>query len=151
MLHLLAQLAPGEALPALSALHVHHGLQAAADGWPATARWSAGIAGASPLRVERVQVAVGGQHRCGRRATPAIAHSRRTWARNQVLLTAQHLDDQAGDPAVPPVAWSGPARPGRRCRRAGRAGRRPAQCRPLLGFPRRTEAYAQAHRLDWVE
>lgn len=35
LLYLLAQLARSEALPALSALHVHHGLQAAADGWPA--------------------------------------------------------------------------------------------------------------------
>ncbi|WP_447532008.1 ATP-binding protein, partial [Pseudomonas aeruginosa] len=34
-LHLLAQLARSEAWPALSALHVHHGLQAAAAGWPA--------------------------------------------------------------------------------------------------------------------
>src|SRR5689334_12494988 len=34
LLHLLAHLAKTESLPALTAIHVHHGLQAAADEWP---------------------------------------------------------------------------------------------------------------------
>ncbi|TLG88259.1 tRNA(Ile)-lysidine synthetase, partial [Pseudomonas edaphica] len=34
LLHLLASLANTETLPPLSAIHVHHGLQAAADAWP---------------------------------------------------------------------------------------------------------------------
>lgn len=93
LLHLLAQLARSEALPALSALHVHHGLQAAADGWPAHCQAvcrSLGI----PLRVERVQVAGGGS---ARRCLP---------------------DADPRPPAVPPGApGSIRARPARRCRR----------------------------------
>ena len=34
LLHLLAAWARREELPALSAIHIHHGLQPAADAWP---------------------------------------------------------------------------------------------------------------------
>ncbi|HIH6006061.1 TPA: tRNA lysidine(34) synthetase TilS, partial [Pseudomonas aeruginosa] len=93
LLYLLAQLARSEALPALSALHVHHGLQAAADGWPAHCQAvcrSLGI----PLRVERVQVAVGGSIEQAARDARYRAFQA-SLGEGQVLLTAQHLDDQA--------------------------------------------------------
>ena len=35
LLHLLADLAKTQSLPPLQAIHVHHGLQVAADAWPA--------------------------------------------------------------------------------------------------------------------
>ena len=55
LLHLLARLAEREALPALSALHVHHGLQTAADAWPAHCQAFCSALGVA-LRVSRVQV-----------------------------------------------------------------------------------------------
>ena len=55
LLHLLARLREREALPPLSAVHVHHGLQAIADTWPAHCQ-SLCDELAVPLRIERVQV-----------------------------------------------------------------------------------------------
>src|SRR3990167_5281783 len=58
LLHLLASLARREALPPLSAIHIHHGLQTAADAWPAHCRELC-AALSVPLQVEHVQVAPG--------------------------------------------------------------------------------------------
>lgn len=58
LLHLLADWARHEQLPPLSAVHVHHGLQSAADAWPehcASVCEQLGIA----LEIVRVQVALG--------------------------------------------------------------------------------------------
>ena len=148
LLHLLAQLARSEALPALSALHVHHGLQAAADGWPAHCQAvcrSLGI----PLRVERVQVAVGGSIEQAARDARYRAFQANL-GEGQVLLTAQHLDDQAETLLFRLLRGAGlrglAAMPASRPLGGGRL------CRPLLGVSRaELEAYAQAHRLDWVE
>ncbi|HDQ9214135.1 TPA: tRNA lysidine(34) synthetase TilS, partial [Pseudomonas aeruginosa] len=148
LLHLLAQLARSEALPALSALHVHHGLQAAADGWPAHCQAvcrSLGI----PLRVERVQVAVGGSIEQAARDARYRAFQANL-GEGQVLLTAQHLDDQAETLLFRLLRGAGlrglAAMPASRPLGGGRL------CRPLLGVSRaELEAYAQTHRLDWVE
>ncbi len=148
LLHLLAQLARSEALPALSALHVHHGLQAAADGWPAHCQVvcrSLGI----PLRVERVQVAVGGSIEQAARDARYRAFQANL-GEGQVLLTAQHLDDQAETLLFRLLRGAGlrglAAMPASRPLGGGRL------CRPLLGVSRaELEAYAQTHRLDWVE
>lgn len=148
LLHLLAQLARSEALPALSALHVHHGLQAAADGWPAHCQAvcrSLGI----PLRVERVQVAVGGSIEQAARDARYRAFQANL-GEGQVLLTAQHLDDQAETLLFRLLRGAGlrglAAMPVSRPLGGGRL------CRPLLGVSRaELEAYAQTHRLDWVE
>ena len=58
LLHLLATLAKTESLPSLSAIHVHHGLQAVADAWPDHCRSLCAALGV-PLRVVRVQVQPG--------------------------------------------------------------------------------------------
>ena len=50
LLHLLANLANTESLPPLRAVHVHHGLQAAADAWPAHCQSTCDSLGV-PLRV----------------------------------------------------------------------------------------------------
>jgi tRNA(Ile)-lysidine synthase len=59
LLHLLAHLAKAESLPALNVIHIHHGLQAVADAWPAHCRSQCEALGV-PLRVIRVQVQSGG-------------------------------------------------------------------------------------------
>ena len=131
LLHLLAQLARSEALPALSALHVHHGLQAAADGWPAHCQAvcrSLGI----PLRVERVQVAVGGSIEQAARDARYRAFQANL-GEGQVLLTAQHLDDQAETLLFRLLRGAGlrglAAMPASRPLGGGRL------CRPCSGFP----------------
>src|SRR5689334_11258754 len=58
LLHLLAHLAKTESLPALSAIHVHHGLQAVADAWPEHCRSVCAALGV-PLQIVRVQVQPG--------------------------------------------------------------------------------------------
>ena len=58
LLHLLASLAQRETLPPLSAIHIHHGMQAVADAWPAHCRELC-AALSVPLQVEYVQVASG--------------------------------------------------------------------------------------------
>ncbi|HBN7765030.1 TPA: tRNA lysidine(34) synthetase TilS [Pseudomonas aeruginosa] len=148
LLHLLAQLARSEALPALSALHVHHGLQAAADGWPAHCQVVCRSLG-FPLRVERVQVAVGGSIEQAARDARYRAFQANL-GEGQVLLTAQHLDDQAETLLFRLLRGAGlrglAAMPASRPLGGGRL------CRPLLGVSRaELEAYAQTHRLDWVE
>src|SRR5476649_3104825 len=55
LLHLLADLARHETLPALNAIHVHHGLQTVADAWPAHCHRVCTALGV-PLRVVEVQV-----------------------------------------------------------------------------------------------
>ncbi len=55
LLHLLVRLREQQALPPLFAIHVHHGLQAAADAWPAHCQSFCDQLGV-PLHIERVQV-----------------------------------------------------------------------------------------------
>lgn len=93
LLHLLAGLAQREALPPLSAIHIHHGLQSAADAWPAHCReLCAGLS--VPLQVEYVQVAPGASLERAARDARYAAFAARLDA-GEVLLTAQHRDDQA--------------------------------------------------------
>ena len=142
LLHLLAQLARSEALPALSALHVHHGLQAAADGWPAHCQAvcrSLGI----PLRVERVQVAVGGSIEQAARDARYRAFQANL-GEGQVLLTAQHLDDQAETLLFRLLRGAGlrglAAMPASRPLGGGRL------CRPLLGVGTHRDLVQQHQR-----
>src|SRR5476651_2078766 len=93
LLHLLAHLAKTESLPVLSAIHVHHGLQAVADAWPEHCQSVCDALGV-PLKVVRVQVQPGASlERAAREARyGAFIEATQT---NEVLLTAQHRDDQA--------------------------------------------------------
>ena len=88
-----------------------------------------------PARVERVQVAVGGSIAAGgaRRPLSRIPGEpgRGTGAAHRAAPRRP-----GRDPAVPPVAWSGPARPGGD---AGEPAAAAAACAdPCSGFPRRT-------------
>ncbi|NNA96195.1 tRNA lysidine(34) synthetase TilS [Pseudomonas gessardii] len=148
LLHLLANLAKTQPLPPLHAVHVHHGLQAAADAWPAHCQAVCDAAGV-PLRVMHVQVQPGASlERAARDARyQAFAEA---IGPGELLLTGQHRDDQAETLLF------------RLLRGAGVLGltgmpvQRPlgkgCLARPLLDVSRaELEAYARAQQLSWVE
>ncbi|MGQ7958932.1 tRNA lysidine(34) synthetase TilS [Pseudomonas sp. SP16.1] len=148
LLHLLASLARREVLPPLSAIHVHHGLQPAAEGWPEhCARLCAhqGI----PLEVVAVQVSPGASlEQAARRARYAAFAER--LGEGEVLLSAQHRDDQAETLLFRLLRGAGVR--GLAAMPTGRALGRGSLVRPLLDVPRaELLAYAEAHGLSWVE
>jgi tRNA(Ile)-lysidine synthase len=149
LLHFLADLATRETLPPLSAIHIHHGLQAAADAWPEHCQLVCNALGV-PLKVIHVQVATTGAslERAAREARYAAFGQ--LLAPGEVLLTAQHQDDQAETLLFRLLRGAGvrglAAMPQQRPLGAGQL------LRPLLDVPRKVlEAYAEAHDLSWVE
>ena len=148
LLHLLAQLRQIHAIPPISAVHVHHGLQAAADAWPAHCQ--ALCDGLSvPLLVVRVQVQVGASLERAARDARYQVFVAATGA-EEVLLTGQHRDDQAETLLFRLLRGAGvsglAAMPRQRRLGAGHL------CRPLLDVPRiELEAYAHEHGLSWIE
>ena len=148
LLHLLASLAQREALPPLSAIHIHHGLQAAADAWPAHCRELCAELSV-PLQVEYVQVAPGASlERAARDARYAALAAR--LAPGDVVLTAQHRDDQAETLLFRLLRGAGvqglSAMPVSRRLGAG------CLARPLLNCSRaELLAYAHKQQLSWVE
>ena len=148
LLHLLASLTNTQTLPALSAIHVHHGLQAAADAWPGHCRSVCEALGV-PLEVVNVQVRPGASvERAAREARyGAFIAALRD---NEVLLTAQHRDDQAETLLFRLLRGAGvrglSAMPRQRPLGAGHL------LRPLLDVSRaELEAYARQHGLSWIE
>ena len=148
LLHLLAHLAKTESLPTLSAIHIHHGLQAAADSWPEHCQ-AVCDALSIPLQVERVKVQPGGSlERAARDARYAVFGS--VNQSNDVLLTGQHRDDQAETLLFRLLRGAGvrglSAMPAQRPLGQG------TLVRPLLDVTRaELEAYAAAHQLQWIE
>ncbi|MDZ4338541.1 MAG: tRNA lysidine(34) synthetase TilS [Pseudomonas sp.] len=148
LLHLLASLAQREALPPLSAIHIHHGLQAAADAWPAHCRELC-AALSVPLQVEYVQVLPGASLERAAREARYAAFAARLGA-GGVLLTAQHRDDQAETLLFRLLRGAGvqglSAMPVSRALGAGQL------VRPLLNCSRdELLAYAREHKLAWTE
>jgi tRNA(Ile)-lysidine synthase len=132
------------------ALHVNHGLQAAASTWVEHCRGLAGQVGA-PFYVMDVQVDPnhpGGPEAAAREARYAAI--RRLMRPGDCLVTAHHRDDQAETVLMRLLRGSGVA---------GLAAMRPFTefppgflWRPLLGKSRaELRQYAEAHRLPWVE
>lgn len=132
----------------LFALHIHHGLQAAADDFEHHCRWLCSRLGV-PLFVERVQVESGdGIEAAARRARYAafaqrVRHGERLWL-------AQHQDDQAETFLLAALRGSGPAG------LAGMPRRREFKGslleRPLRDVTRRSlEAEAQRRGIIWVD
>ncbi len=133
-----------------TAVHVHHGLQAAAEEWSQRCHETCAEEGV-PFRLLRVDA----RPRPGQSPEEAARAARyralsTLMAESDALLTAQHQDDQAetlllqllrgaglpGLAAMPERAAFGPG----------------FLLRPLLGCARRElREYAEAHRLDWVE
>ena len=148
LLHLLAHLRQTHSLPALSAVHVHHGLQAAADSWPAHCQVLCDSL-AVPLQVFQVQVRPGASLERAAREARYQAFEAVTQA-GEVLLTGQHRDDQAETVLFRLLRGAGvsgvAAMPRERALGQGHL------CRPLLDVSRaELEVYARAHGLSWVE
>ena len=148
LLHLLADHARNHAAPALRAIHIHHGLQPAADAWPAHCQ-SVCDALAIPLQVIHVQVSPGASLEQAARAARYAAF-RQLLGPGDVLFTGQHRDDQAETLLFRLLRGAGlrglAAMPGQRGLGQG------SLARPLLGHPRQQlHDYAQAHQLAWIE
>lgn len=148
LLHLLVRLAARESLPPLSAIHVHHGLQAVADTWPAHCQALCDELGV-PLVVERVRVSSGASlEQAARRARYAAFE--KNLGEGECLLTAQHRDDQAETLLFRLLRGAGVR---------GLAGIPVARplghgllLRPLLEISRaELEAYAREQGLRWVK
>ena len=93
LLHLLVQLRQTHSIPPITAVHVHHGLQAAADAWPAHCQVLCdGLS--VPLQVVRVQVQAGASIERAARDARYQAFAALTGVQD-VLLVGQHRDDQA--------------------------------------------------------
>ena len=148
LLQALAQLARRHALPPISAIHVHHGLQAVADTWPEHCRQVCEGLGV-PLEIVRVQVAHGASlERAARDARYAAFAAR--LSEGDVLLTAQHRDDQAETLLFRLLRGAGvrglAAMPVERPLGQGRL------VRPLLNIPRaELQGYADGQGLRWIE
>ena len=148
LLHLLAHLAITESLPVLKAVHIHHGLQAAADAWPEHCQ-SVCVALGVPLEVLRVQVQPGASLERAAREARYGAFVDVTQS-NEVLLTAQHRDDQAETLLFRLLRGAGvrglSGMPFQRALGDGHL------LRPLLEVARtELETYAAEHRLSWIE
>jgi len=145
LLHLLASLAN---IPPLRAVHVHHGLQTAADAWPEHCQ-SICDSLSVPLQVMRVQVQPGASLERAARDARYQAFAEVLGA-GEVMLTGQHRDDQAETLLFRLLRGAGvrglAAMPARRPLAAGHL------VRPLLDASRaELEAYAQEHQLKWIE
>lgn len=148
LLHLLASLSKTHSLPTLSAIHVHHGLQPVADTWPDHCRSVCEALGVA-LEVVHVQVRPGASiERAAREARygafVAAIHS------SEVLLTAQHRDDQAETLLFRLLRGAGvrglSAMPRQRPLGQGHL------LRPLLDVSRaQLQAYATQQGLSWIE
>jgi len=148
LLHLLAN-DPARNGDHLRALHVHHGLQPAADDWAQHCQ-RIGQQWGVPVDIAHVQVRVKGQ------GVEAAARQARYHAFAQHLLpghwlaVAHHVDDQAETFLLRALRGSGID---------GLAAMRPLRSlgngqlwRPLLNIPRaQLQRYAQQHNLHWIE
>lgn len=148
LLHLLADYARNHPAPPLRAVHVHHGLQAAADAWPAHCKTVCDALGIE-LDVIHVQVGQGASLEQAARDARYAAFEK-LLAPGAVLFTGQHRDDQAetllfrllrgaglrGLSAMPEV------------RPLGQGG----LVRPMLKLSRaQLQAYARSKGLVWVD
>ncbi|MGL9760229.1 MAG: tRNA lysidine(34) synthetase TilS [Symbiopectobacterium sp.] len=149
LLHMLYQLMPPRSDIVVRAVHVHHGLSAHAERWAqhcmlTCQQWNIPCA-VLPVTVD-----------ARKRGVEAAAREVRYQALRQyllpeeVLLTAQHLDDQSETFLLALKRGSGPAG----LSAMGAIGQFGANrlLRPLLGVARaQLEDYAHYYRLTWVE
>ncbi|WP_163558094.1 tRNA lysidine(34) synthetase TilS [Halomonas sp. NO4] len=134
----------------LHALHVHHGLQDAADEFAAHSRRLCSRLGV-PLFVEHVAVdTAGGQGLEGAAREARYTAFARRVAPGETLWLAQHRDDQAETFLLAALRGSGVR--GLAAMPAGRDWQARRLARPLLGEPRAAlEAEARRHGLSWVD
>ncbi|MGV3984972.1 tRNA lysidine(34) synthetase TilS [Citrobacter portucalensis] len=134
---------------ALRAIHIHHGLSPHADSWvqhceSVCAQWQV------PLVVERVHLeddGLGIEAQARRARYQAFAQ---TLLPGEVLMTAQHLDDQCETFLLALKRGSGPAGLSAMGESSPFAGTQ--LIRPLLAQTREAlEAWARRHELCWIE
>jgi len=148
LLHLLADYARTHPAPPLRAIHIHHGLQPAADAWPAHCEHVCANLGVE-LRVIHVQVAPGASLEQAARDARYAAFTN-VVGPGEVLFTGQHRDDQAETLLFRLLRGAGlrglTAMPAQRPLGQG------SLARPLLAIARQQlHAYAQAQGLTWIE
>ena len=148
LLHLLASLRERETLPPLSAMHVHHGLQPAADAWPEHCQALCDRLGV-PLHVERVRVDDGPSlERAAREARYAAFAGQ--LGEGELLLVAQHRDDQAETLLLRLLRGAGATGLAAISEHSRRGSTR--LWRPLLGVSRETlRGLAEQGGWSWVE
>jgi tRNA(Ile)-lysidine synthase len=131
------------------AVHVHHGLQPAADDWVRHCRRFCRARGI-PLRVLRVRPEPG--HRQGPEAAARVARYAALvplLRSGDVLALAHHRDDQAETVLMRALRGSGI--PGLAAMRTSEPLGRGVLWRPLLAVPReRLRSWALARGLDWI-
>ncbi len=148
LLHLLAELAARESLPSLHVIHVHHGLQAAADAWPEHCRQVCLKLGVSFQSVT-VRVKSGASIEQAAREARYAAFIEQL-GEGDVLLTAQHRDDQAETLLFRLLRGAGVR--GLAAMSQQRAMGKGRVLRPLLSVSRgELEDYARKHGLSWIE
>ena len=134
---------------ALRAIHIHHGLSPQADSWvqhceSVCAQWQV------PLVVERVHLeddGLGIEAQARRARYQAFAQ---TLLPGEVLMTAQHLDDQCETFLLALKRGSGPAGLSAMGENSPFAGTQ--LIRPLLAQTREAlETWARQHELCWIE
>ena len=149
LLHQLVQWRAQHPEVALRAIHIHHGLSPHADSWvqhceSVCAQWQV------PLVVERVHLeddGLGIEAQARRARYQAFAQ---TLLPGEVLMTAQHLDDQCETFLLALKRGSGPAGLSAMGENSPFAGTR--LIRPLLAQTREAlEAWARQHELCWIE
>ncbi|MGE8062704.1 tRNA lysidine(34) synthetase TilS [Pseudomonas sp. NPDC089547] len=148
LLHLLADHARNHASPPLRAIHIHHGLQPAADAWPAHCQAICDDLGIE-LQVTHVQVTAGASLEQAARDARYDAF-RQALGPGDILFTGQHRDDQAETLLFRLLRGAGlrglAAMPGQRALGQG------ILARPLLGCCRQQlQGYAKVHGLRWIE
>jgi tRNA(Ile)-lysidine synthase len=148
LLHLLADYARTHRAPPLHAVHIHHGLQAAADAWPEHCRSVCDALGVE-FDVIRVRVIPGASLEQAARDARYAAFEK-LLVPGAVLFTGQHRDDQAETLLFRLLRGAGlrglSAMPQTRALGLG------SLVRPLLKTSRQQlQAYADAHGLSWVE
>lgn len=146
----LLHLAHAARLPALSAIHIHHGLQDSADDWAAHCQAQCVTLGV-PLQL--VRVAVDAQHPQGPEAAAREARYaalREHLPAGAVLLTAHHTGDQAETILLRLLRGTGVE--GLAAMSMLSAFGAHTLWRPLLRTPREALLdYAQRHGLQWIE
>lgn len=139
---------PQPRIPPLRAIHIHHGLQAAADAWPAHCQAICDNFDVE-LQVIHVQVSPGASLEQAARDARYAAFSQ-VLGPGDILFTGQHRDDQAETLLFRLLRGAGlrglAAMPGQRALGQG------SLVRPLLACSRQhLQDYAQAQGLTWIE
>jgi len=133
----------------LRAIHVHHGISANADAWVEHCQqvctdWQV------PLMVTRVTLADDGKGTEAHAREARYQAFREALRPGEVLVTAQHIDDQCETLLLALKRGSGPAGLSAMANDSEFAGTR--LLRPLLNEPRISlEYWAVSHQLSWIE